>query len=154
MEPRADGWLNTGDVVVELEDGNLAFVDRRKNIIRRSGENISALEIEAALGDHPAIKSAIATAVSDEIRGDEVALCVILNTAVPNNLDTARAIQAIVLEKLVYFKAPGWILFAEALPVTAANKPKRADIKQYAKTRVSNGDAYDLRAYKIRRKSA
>ena len=150
----ADGWLNTGDVVVELEDGNLAFVDRRKNIIRRSGENISALEIEAALGDHPAIKSAIATAVSDEIRGDEVALCVILNTAVPNNLDTARAIQAIALEKLVYFKAPGWILFAETLPVTAANKPKRADIKQYAKTRVRNGDAYDLRAYKTRSKLA
>ena len=150
-EAWADGWLNTGDVVVELEDGNLAFVDRRKNIIRRSGENISALEIEAALGDHPAIKSAVATAVPDEMRGDEVALCVILNTSVEGSLETARAIQAIALKKLVYFKAPGWILFAEALPVTAANKPKRADIKQFAKIGVGNGDAYDLRAYKTRR---
>ena len=150
----ADGWLNTGDVVVELEDGNLAFVDRRKNIIRRSGENISALEIEAALGDHPAIKSAIATAVPDEMRGDEVALCVILNNSVDSSLETARSIQKIALEKLVYFKAPGWILFAEALPVTAANKPKRADIKQFAKTRVANSDAYDLRAYKTRKKLA
>ena len=148
----ADGWLNTGDVVVELEDGNLAFVDRRKNIIRRSGENISALEIEAALGDHPAIKSAIATAVPDEMRGDEVALCVILNNSVDSSLETARSIQKIALEKLVYFKAPGWILFAEALPVTPANKPKRADIKQFAKTRVANSDAYDLRAYKTRKK--
>lgn len=153
-EAWADGWLNTGDVVVELEDGNLAFVDRRKNIIRRSGENISALEIEAALGDHPAIKSAVATAVPDEMRGDEVALCVILNTSVEGSLETARAIQAIALKKLVYFKAPGWILFAEALPVTAANKPKRADIKQFAKIGVGNGDAYDLRAYKTRRKPA
>ncbi|MDG2441856.1 MAG: AMP-binding protein, partial [Luminiphilus sp.] len=83
----ADGWLNTGDVVVELEDGNLAFVDRRKNIIRRSGENISALEIEAALGDHPAIKSAVATAVPDEMRGDEVALCVILKPLFEGSLD-------------------------------------------------------------------
>lgn len=149
-----DGWLNTGDVVVELEDGSLAFVDRRKNIIRRSGENISALEIEAALGDHPAIKSAVATAVPDEMRGDEVALCVILNTSFEASLDTARAIQDIALEKLVYFKAPGWILFAEALPVTAANKPKRADIKQYAKTRLSTGDAFDLRAFKTRKKLA
>ena len=153
-EAWADGWLNTGDVVVELEDGNLAFVDRRKNIIRRSGENISALEIEAALGDHPAIKSAVATAVPDEMRGDEVALCVILNTSVEGSLEMARAIQAIALKKLVYFKAPGWILFAEALPVTAANKPKRADIKQFAKIGVGNGDAYDLRAYKTRRKPA
>lgn len=153
-EAWADGWLNTGDVVVELEDGNLAFVDRRKNIIRRSGENISVLEIEAALGDHPAIKSAVATAVPDEMRGDEVALCVILNTSVEGSLETARAIQAIALKKLVYFKAPGWILFAEALPVTAANKPKRADIKQFAKIGVGNGDAYDLRAYKTRRKPA
>lgn len=149
-----DGWLNTGDVVVELEDGSLAFVDRRKNIIRRSGENISALEIEAALGDHPAIKSAVATAVPDEMRGDEVALCVILNPSFDGSLDTARAIQDIALEKLVYFKAPGWILFAEALPVTAANKPKRADIKQYAKTRLTKGDAFDLRAYKTRKKLA
>ena len=149
-----DGWLNTGDVVVELEDGNLAFVDRRKNIIRRSGENISALEIEAALGDHPAIKSAVATAVPDEMRGDEVALCVILKPTFEGSLDTARAIQDIALEKLVYFKAPGWILFAEALPVTAANKPKRADIKQYAKTCVTKGDAFDLRAYKTRKKLA
>ena len=153
-EAWADGWLNTGDVVVELEDGNLAFVDRRKNIIRRSGENISVLEIEAALGDHPAIKSAVATAVPDEMRGDEVALCVILNTSVEGSLEMARAIQAIALKKLVYFKAPGWILFAEALPVTAANKPKRADIKQFAKIGVGNGDAYDLRAYKTRRKPA
>jgi acyl-coenzyme A synthetase/AMP-(fatty) acid ligase len=88
------------------------------------------------------------------MRGDEVALCVILNTSVEGSLETARAIQAIALKKLVYFKAPGWILFAEALPVTAANKPKRADIKQFAKIGVGNGDAYDLRAYKTRRKPA
>ena len=88
------------------------------------------------------------------MRGDEVALCVILNNSVDSRLETARSIQKIALEKLVYFKAPGWILFAEALPVTAANKPKRADIKKFAKTRVANSDAYDLRAYKTRKKLA
>ena len=40
-------WLHTGDVVREGQDGQLYFVDRRKNVIRRSGENISALEVEA-----------------------------------------------------------------------------------------------------------
>ena len=112
------------------------------------------MEIEAALGDHPAIKSAVATAVPDEMRGDEVALCVILNNSCDSSLETARAIQKVALEKLVYFKAPGWILFAEALPVTAANKPKRADIKKFAKARLDNGNAYDLRAHKVRKKLA
>lgn len=148
-----DGWLNTGDVVVELEDGSLAFVDRRKNIIRRSGENISALEVEAALAGHPAIQTAVATAVPDEMRGDEVALCVILKPNADGSDEMARSIQAHALSKLVYFKAPGWIVFAHTLPVTAANKPRRADIKQLARTRVDEGDAHDLRALKTRKKT-
>lgn len=148
-----DGWLNTGDVVLELEDGSLAFVDRRKNIIRRSGENISALEVEAALAGHPAIQTAVATAVPDEMRGDEVALCVILKPNTDGSEEMARSIQAHALSKLVYFKAPGWVVFAPTLPVTAANKPRRADIKQLARTRVNAGDAHDLRAFKTRKKA-
>ena len=50
----AGGWWHTGDVVRRNEDGSLSFVDRRKNIIRRSGENIAALEVEAVLSRHPA----------------------------------------------------------------------------------------------------
>jgi len=149
-----DGWLNTGDVVVEMADGNLAFVDRRKNIIRRSGENISALEVEAAVGGHPAIEMAVATAVPDEIRGDEVALCVILTPDSRPEEKLAREIQARALARLVYFKAPGWIVFAEQLAVTASNKPKRADIKAWAAAQISSGEAVDLRALKKRSKTA
>lgn len=148
-----DGWLNTGDVVVELDDGSLAFVDRRKNIIRRSGENISALEVEAALADHPAIETAVATAVPDEIRGDEVAVCVILKSKYSDDEATARSIQEHALTRLVYFKAPGWILFATSLSVTASNKPRRADIKHMARSEVAAGNAHDLRAFKARKKS-
>ena len=148
-----DGWLNTGDVVVELDDGSLAFVDRRKNIIRRSGENISALEIEAALADHPAIEAAVATAVPDEMRGDEVAVCVILKPGVEDTETTARSIQEHALAKLVYFKAPGWLLFEDELPVTASNKPRRGDIKQLARSAVAAGRCYDLRSSKSRKKT-
>ena len=149
-----DGWLNTGDVVVELEDGTLAFVDRRKNIIRRSGENISALEVEAAVSGHPAINTAVATAVPDEMRGDEVALCVILNPGFSPNETTALGIQAHALEHLVYFKAPGWVSFCDDIPVTASNKPRRADIKVLAKQQLENGNAFDLRDLKKRKKTA
>ena len=149
-EAWADGWLNTGDVVVEMADGSLAFVDRRKNIIRRSGENISALEVEAAVGDHPAIEMAVATAVPDEMRGDEVALCVIPKAGAITSEATAEAIQSLALQRLVYFKAPGWFIFAEQLAVTASNKPKRADIKAWAAAQVASGAAIDLRALKKR----
>lgn len=146
-----DGWLNTGDVAVELEDGSLAFVDRRKNIIRRSGENISALEVEAALGDHIAIEAAVATPVPDEMRGDEVAVCIVLKADYLANDDTAMSIQAHALDKLVYFKAPGWLVFCDTLPVTASNKPKRGDIKVLARDLVAAGKAVDLRHLKKRR---
>lgn len=149
-----DGWLNTGDVVVELDNGSLAFVDRRKNIIRRSGENISALEVEAVVSTHPAIQTAVATAIPDEIRGDEVALCVILNTEFVASRDLALDIQHSALEQLAYFKAPGWLIFCKTIPVTASNKPKRADIKILARNLAEAGDAFDLRQFKKRIKSA
>jgi len=149
-----DGWLNTGDVVQALPDGNLIFVDRRKNIIRRSGENISALEVEAAVSDHPSIQMAVATAVPDDMRGDEVALCVIPHGGCGDPQSTAESIQAHVLKKLAYFKAPAWVVFSSSLPVTASNKPKRADIKTFAVQAIEEEKAIDLRHLKKRTKSA
>ena len=149
-----DGWLNTGDVAQELPDGNLIFVDRRKNIIRRSGENISALEVEAAVSDHPDIQMAVATAVPDDMRGDEVALCVILRVDTGDPQATAESIQKHVLEKLAYFKAPAWVIFSSSLPVTASNKPKRADVKTLALKAIEEERAIDLRHLKKRTKSS
>ena len=60
-----DGWFHTGDAVRRGPDGALHFVDRLKNIIRRAGENIAALEVEAALAGHPAIAQAAVIAVPD-----------------------------------------------------------------------------------------
>ncbi len=150
----ADGWLNTGDVVIQLEDQSLAFVDRRKNIIRRSGENISALEIEAVMSHHAAIQAAIATPVPDEMRGDEVALCVILEAGWDATEITARDLQAHAMKQLAYFKAPGWVVFCDELPVTASNKPRRADIKVLARQRVGEGLAFDIRDGKKRQASS
>ena len=146
-----DGWLNTGDVVRQGPDGSLHFVDRRKNVIRRSGENISALEVEAALALHPAVGNAVATAVPDELRGDEVAACIVLTEGKAADAALARAIVERCLQQLAYYKAPGYILFCRDLPVTASNKPRRADIKQLARDRVALGDCIDTRELKRRR---
>ena len=62
------GWFHTGDAVRRGPDGQLHFVDRRKNIIRRSGENIAALEVEAALAGHPAIQQVAVIAAPDPVQ--------------------------------------------------------------------------------------
>ncbi len=149
-----DGWLNTGDVVRENPDGTLCFVDRRKNVIRRSGENISALEIEAALASAADVSELIATAVPDDIRGDEVAVCVVLKPGKAADENAAHAIVAHCLEHLAYFKSPGYVVFCEELPKTASNKPKRADVKALARARVEAGECFDTRHLKKRRKTA
>ena len=71
------GWFHTGDVVRQTADGMLVFVDRKKNIIRRSGENIAAAEVEACLQAHAAVAQVAVVAVPDEVREEEVMACVV-----------------------------------------------------------------------------
>ena len=74
----AGGWFHTGDVVWRGADGMLHFVERKKNIIRRSGENIAAAEVEAVLLTHPDVQQVAVMAVQDELRDEEVLACVVL----------------------------------------------------------------------------
>lgn len=144
------GYLNTGDVVAENPDGTLVFVDRRKNVIRRSGENISALEVEAALSEDPAIALAIASAVPDDIRGDEVMALVILEEGQQASQALADEIVQRALQSLVYYKVPGYVAFRDSLPMTASQKPKRGDIKTLGRELLAQKDCFDTRALKKR----
>ena len=144
----AGGWFHTGDVVREGADGSLFFVDRQKNIIRRSGENIAAVEVEAALLAHPAVRNCAVTAVPDELRGEEVFAFVI-----PHEAETPHDSMALVrhcLERLSYFKAPGYIAFVDELPVTASQKVHRADVKSKARQLLEAGSCIDCRDLKKR----
>jgi crotonobetaine/carnitine-CoA ligase len=71
----AGGWLHTGDVVRRAADGFYPFVSRKKEIIRRRGENVSAAEIEAALLSHPSVGQAAAIGVPSELGEDDPCLC-------------------------------------------------------------------------------
>lgn len=115
------GWFHTGDTVYRGADGMLHFVDRKKNIIRRSGENIAAAEVEALLLAHPQVAQAAVMAVKDEVREEEVLACIVLKTG-RGDRDTAQGIFGFCNERLAYFKAPGWIWFTDALPVTGTQK--------------------------------
>jgi len=130
------------------DDGSLHFVDRRKNIIRRAGENIAALEVEAALAGHPAVGQVAVIAAPDSVRDEEVMACVVLAPNAKPDRDTALSIQDWCLERLAYFKAPGHVAFLSELPVTSTNKVQKARLADFA---VSPSNSFDLRERKRRR---
>ena len=142
-----NGWFHTGDCVRRGIDGALHFVDRRKNIIRRSGENIAALEVEAALAGHPAVAQVAVIARPDEVREEEVMACVVLNAGHPAAEATAVSVQDWCLERLAYFKAPGHVAFLAELPVTSTNKVQKARLADFA---IAPENAFDLRSRKRR----
>lgn len=120
------GWFHTGDIVVRDEDGLLHFLERRKNIIRRSGENIAAAEVEAVLQSHPYVAQAAVLAVKDEVREEEVLACIVLkpNLTVPLNADDPLVGELFGYcdANLAYFKAPGWLWFTSEIPTTGTQK--------------------------------
>ncbi len=136
QEAWQDGWFHTGDIVRRSEAGHLHFVDRKKNVIRRSGENIAAVEVEGALVQHPAVRAVAVAAVPDPVRGDEVLACVVCDALPTGDNATALAqnIVAWCLTQLAYYKVPGYVAFVDALPLTATNKIQRAELKQLALT--------------------
>ncbi len=145
-----DGWFHTGDVVRIGKDNSFHFVDRRKNIIRRSGENIAAVEVEGVLFQHPAVKNCAVAPVPDEIRGEEVMACVELNNDANATEETAQDIFRAALTKLAYFKTPGYIAFVTELPTTASQKIRRGEVKKTAANAISSEYCYDLRPQKRR----
>lgn len=101
------------------------FVDRRKNIIRRSGENIAAAE--ALLLTHPRVRQIAVLAVEDEVREEEVLACVVVDDDTDRE-ETARLLFEFCYENLAYYKAPGWLWFADAIPVTGTQKIQKHQI--------------------------
>jgi acyl-CoA synthetase (AMP-forming)/AMP-acid ligase II len=147
------GWFHTGDTVRQTEDGMLVFVDRKKNIIRRSGENVAAAEVEAVLQAHEAVAQVAVLAVPDELREEEVMACVVpMPDAAPGAVLADRLMDWC-LERLAYFKAPGWILFVESLPTTGTQKVQKTQIFPRGEDPRRRAGALDLRGRKKRSSS-
>ena len=144
------GWFHTGDVVRQAPDGMLSFVDRKKNIIRRSGENIAAAEVEAVLQAHDAIAQVAVMAAPDEIREEEVMACVVPMPGVTGDRVLADQLVDWCLERLAYFKAPGWVLFVERLPTTGTQKIQKTRIFPRGEDPRQRPGAIDLRERKRR----
>jgi acyl-CoA synthetase (AMP-forming)/AMP-acid ligase II len=150
------GWFHTGDVVVRDETGMLHFVERRKNIIRRSGENIAAAEVEAWLQAHPDVQLAAVLAVPDELREEEVLACIVLRPTAAQALASEgperllRSLFEHCREGLAYFKAPGWIWFTDHIPTTGTQKIQKHTIFPPGTDPRQLPGMHDLRAWKKR----
>lgn len=144
------GWFHTGDVVRRGEDGALYFVDRKKNIVRRSGENIAVVEVEGVLQNLEDIAGVAVAPVPDELRGEEVMALIVLaaESASASGADLARRIARASAERLAYHKVPGYVAFVSSLPTTATQKLQRGEIKKMASAMLSDPKTVDLRDFK------
>jgi crotonobetaine/carnitine-CoA ligase len=127
-----DGWFCTGDRGRVDADGYLWFVDRKKEAIRRRGENISAYEVELILSRHPAILEVAAVPVPSELSEDEVMVYVVLR---PGHSVTQAEVVRFAAGAMSYFMVPRFVEFIDALPKTATEKIEKYKLKQDAVAR-------------------
>ena len=122
-----EGWFYTGDLVCRNEDGWYSFIARKKDIIRRRGENISGAELDRVIATHPAVSGVAVIAVSDDISGEE-ALAVVVRK--PQQDVSAQDIAAWCGERLAAFKVPRYVVFTDDLPRTPTGKVAKHILKK------------------------
>lgn len=148
------GWFHTGDIVTQRGDGMLFFVERRKNIIRRSGENISAAVVEDALIGDPAVALVAVLSVPDEFHDEEIMACIQLVAGVQPSIELARTIVEAARDKLAHYKLPAWIAFVDAIPVTGTQKVRKGVLFAEGCDPRKDPRSHDLRQLKRRSMSA
>jgi long-chain acyl-CoA synthetase len=122
-----NGWLHTGDIATIDEDGYVAIVDRKKEMIIVSGFNVYPREVEEALARHPAVLEGAAIGVPHPIKGEEVKAFVVLK---PGQTVAADDLMTFCREHLAPFKAPRAIEFRDALPKTLIGKVLRHQLAE------------------------
>jgi crotonobetaine/carnitine-CoA ligase len=114
-----DGWFRTGDVAYRDADGFFYFVARKKDIIRRRGENISGAEIDRVVGAHPKVQEVAAVAVASELGEDELLVALV---AKPDTDLTAEEIADWCALHLAPHKRPRYVALLGALPHTPTHR--------------------------------
>ena len=131
-----NGWFHTGDLVKTDEDGYFYYVDRRKFMIRKAGENIATAEIEATANSHPAVETSAAIPAPDPIREEEVKILLKLKEGATIDFEDFTRHCA---EKLAYFKVPRYIEIVKEFPVTATERIQKVKLKEIEKQKEDHG---------------
>jgi len=120
-------WFHTGDLAKKDGDGYFYFVDRKKDALRRRGENISSFEVERAVNSHPSVLESAAVAVPSEVGEDEVKICVVLK---PGAALTPEELIRYCNDRMPYFSVPRYVEFMESLPKTPTERVEKYKLKQ------------------------
>ncbi len=120
-------WFHTGDLGRKDADGYFYFIDRKKDALRRRGENISSFEVERAVNSHPSVLESAAVAVPSEVGEDEVKICVVLKSGATL---TPEELIRHCNERMPYFAVPRYVEFMESLPKTPTERVEKYKLKQ------------------------
>lgn len=112
-------WLHTGDSASVDADGYFWFVDRRKDMIKRAGENVASAEVESVVDQHAAVFESAVIGVPDEMRDEAIHAYVVLHDGAST---TADDVLAHCRERLSRFRVPDQVIFVEELPRTSMGK--------------------------------
>lgn len=127
-------WFHTGDLGYFDEDGFLYYVGRKKDAIRRRGENISAFEIERVVDQHPAVLESAAVAVPSDLGEDDVKIVVVLKPGAELNYeDLIRFCEP----RMAYFMVPRYVEFREALPKNPSQRIEKYKLRAEGITRTT-----------------
>jgi len=132
-----DGWFKTGDLVKRDADDYFYFISRKRDIIRRRGENIAAAELDRVVGEHPAVTEAGTIAVPSELGEDDIfVVCAVK----PDAKVTAEEIAEWCRARLAPQKVPRYVAFIDELPHTPTHKIAKAVLRADAALRASAVD--------------
>ena len=121
------GWFHTGDDCYQDEDGYFFFVDRKKDIIRRKGENISSVEVEMVINAHPKVSESAVVAVPSSLSEDEVKAFIVLKEG--EFLPPEEIIQWCI-DQLADFKIPRYVAYRRSLPKTPSQRIAKYILKR------------------------
>ena len=139
VETSRDLWWHTGDLGFTDDDGYFYFVDRKKDALRRRGENVSSQEVEAVLLDHPAVAEAAAVGVASDLGEQEVMAVVQVTEGTELDL---KDLFAHCDRSLPHFMVPRYYRVVEQFPATPTGKIRKAALRETGLT----GDTWDAEA--------
>ncbi|HEX6506094.1 MAG TPA: AMP-binding protein [Chloroflexota bacterium] len=128
------GWLYTGDLVRKDSDGFFYFVDRKKDVIRVRGENVSSAEVEQVLNEFPAVQEAAVVGVPSAMTEDDVAAFVVPR---PGTVPDAEEIAAWCRTRLAAFKLPRYLWLVDSLPKTETQRVEKHRLRERARELIS-----------------
>ena len=120
-------WFHTGDYVTRDDDGYYYFVDRKKDVIRRRGENLAPYDVESVLNRHPAVFESVVIGVPSPLGEEDVKAFVQLR---PGAAATPRELFDFCVEKLPFYMVPKFLEFVDEIPKTANQKSQRYVLRE------------------------